>query len=238
MNNIIKPKFINSTNTNGDNFVGIRGVNNSINVYLPECFSIDIEDFTNDVFLLLRCIKLSKIVSANDELANSKEKNGSNTPILSYIWLINDYRNNGFIKNRENINVDSIKGKINWKKTMQQDPIISSGNIIYTNFISSVITNLDNELLEIYKYCLKISIDRIGWLYKMKSNFIHCNKVSKAKLCYYISIIKKELRKVFDDIKRERLSTMLQILENVNDNFDSNDFEYGTYSFFAAFEKM
>lgn len=242
-NRAIQPKYINADNSDGNKFIGIRGEKNTINVYLPECFSIDenkssLDEQIDDVNSIIKCIKLSKIINADGDANNSNEKKGTSVPIVSYMWIIEDYKKNGLLVNREIIKTNSIKGKIDWKQTLQQTPIVSKGNIIFANFISKYKTNTDHILIEIYKYCLKVSLDRIGWLYKMNSNFIKIQSVNESRNKFFVSIVRNEISKTFDDLKRKRLEHLYLILLNVKDSKNISNFEYGTYSFHIVFEKM
>lgn len=242
-NKVIQPKYINADNSDGNKFIGIRGEKNTINVYLPECFSIDenkssLDEQIDDVNSIIKCIKLSKVINADGDANNNNEKKGTSMPIVSYMWIIEDYKKNGLLVNREIIKTNSIKGKIDWKQTLQQPPIVSKGSIICANFISKYKTNTDHILIEIYKYCLKVALDRIGWLYKMNSNFIKILSVNESKNKYYINIVRNELSKTFDDLKRKRLEHLYLILLNVKDSKNISNFEYGTYSFYMVFEKM
>ena len=242
-NKVIKPEYINADNSEGNRFIGIKGEKNAIKVYLPECFSIDenkssLDEQIDDVNSIIKCIKLSKVINADGDANNNNEKKGTSMPIVSYMWIIEDYKKNGVLVNREIIKTNSIKGKIDWKQTLQQPPIISKGSIILANFISKYKTNTDHILIEIYKYCLKVALDRIGWLYKMNSNFIKIQSVNESRNKFFVSIVRNEISKTFDDLKRKRLEHLYLILLNVKDSKNISNFEYGTYSFHIVFEKM
>ena len=235
----MKPDFRKVTNKNNDNFVGIRGENNKIVVYYPESF--ELQDEIKDTFKILDCIKLTKIYNKNDQLGNSgliSEEDNNRVPIMSYFWIIKDYINNGFYTNKEIVKTNGIRGKIDWKKTLQQMPIVSNGKIFFSNFYSSFRTTKDNILVDIYKYGLKIALSRVGWLFKLDKLKINILEPSESQIKYYINVLKNELNKTFDDIKRERLQHLCLILSNISDEHDTRSFEYGTYSFHVVFETM
>lgn len=236
--NRLKPEFINTNNTDGNKFVGIKGEDNKIKIFLPECFEVEENNYENDILLLLKCIKLSKILNSSENNKNSDEIKGSEFPITSYLWIIEDYKKNGILKIKEDIIVNGIKGRIDWRRTLQNPPLICNGNFIFTDFVSKYRTNAENLLIEIYKYCLKISIERIGWIFKLNSDFIELKDVGKNLNKLYISIVNKELLRTFDDTKRKRLENLKLILLNVDESKNINNFEYGTNSFHAVFEKM
>ena len=210
---------------------------------MPKCLDVSkdvgtLDERIEDVQSLIKCIRLSKVINADGDANNNNENKGTSMPIAFYMYLIDDYRKNGIIVNREEIKTNIIRGKIEWKQTLQQAPIVSKGSIIFTNFISKFKTNIDNILIEIYRYCLKVALDRVGWLHKMNSNFIKILSVNESKNKYYINIVRNELSKTFDDLKRKRLEHLYLILLNVKESKNISNFEYGTYSFYMVFEKM
>ena len=163
-----------ATGKTDDSFVGIKILGNDIHFYYPESYRFDMDALTvrNDIVDLLRTIAIAKTSSAVLSQANNKTNNVGDFALLSYLWLINDYLANGFYVNREKLYKVNQSGRVNWKKTMQMQPIVSEGNIIYPNIVVEVKNNVDNILVEIHKYCVKKSIDYIGWLFNLKSSFI------------------------------------------------------------------
>lgn len=92
----IVPEFNISNNLGNDTFVGIKGENNKILIFLPECFVVSNNDDTNkkikDTWTLLKCVKLSKLIRNDDSSNVTNVDNNNDAPIDSYIWLINDYK--------------------------------------------------------------------------------------------------------------------------------------------------
>ncbi len=150
--------------------------------------------------------------------------------------MINDYLENGFYYNREKVYSNSYSGKIEWKKTLKNLPIYSNGNIIYDKLVTSKMSASNDMIAQIYKLCLKQSINRIGWLYNYNLYVEVQQLVSVAEM---ISIIRKELVNTFDDIKRLRFNHMLKILNVVNgDSVVSNSSTYGIKNYYYVFETM
>lgn len=50
---------------------------------------------------------------------------------------------NGFYVNREKVLKKNQRGKVDWKRTLNGQPIISKGNIIYSDIVVSVKNELD-----------------------------------------------------------------------------------------------
>lgn len=116
--------------------------------------------------------------------------------------------------------------------------MVSNGNVVITKFISKNKTCIDNIIVMIYKICLKISIDRVGWLYKINSDFIDEVTINENLLKYYVIVLRREQRNVFNDIQKCRYEHMIKILNDVGINEYTDSFIYGTNSFYMVFEKM
>ena len=109
-------------------FVGIKLNNDEIVIYIPQFFRKE-ENYKKDLLLFLGSISIAKTVE-HEKINKGKEENNI-WPFDSYLWMIKDYLENGYYYNREKVYSNSYSGKIEWKKTLKNLPIYSSGNIIY-----------------------------------------------------------------------------------------------------------
>lgn len=215
-------------------FVGIKIDEGIVKVFVPRVFRED-EDWKKDIRLFLKSIEIAK--TKNTENINKGSNNTDNAwPIDSYLWLINDYLENGFYYNREKKISCSNSGKIEWKRTLQQVPIYSDGNIIYDQLITSKMTPANDMITHIYKLCLRQSIDTIGWLFNYNFH-IQIDQIVSIK--EMIMRVRKELNETFDDIKRIRFNHMLNILTTTEgDNMLSSHYSYGITNYYYVFETM
>ncbi len=217
-----------------NSFVGIKIDEGIVKVFVPRVFRED-EDWKKDIRLFLKSIEIAK--TKNTENINKGSNNTDNAwPIDSYLWLINDYLENGLYYNREKKISRSNSGKIEWKRTLQQVPIYSDGNIIYDQLITSKMTPANDMITHIYKLCLRQSIDKIGWLFNY--NF-HIQIDQLVSIKEMIMRVRKELNETFDDIKRLRFTHMLNILTTTEgDNMLSSHYSYGITNYYYVFETM
>ena len=162
------------TGKTDDSFVGLRIKGNDIHFFYPESYRFDEDSDTvrNDILDLLRTISIAKTTSIKPSPAYNSTKVQGEFALMSYLWVIKDFLRNGFYVNREKIYKINQAGRVDWKRTMQTEPIVSSGNVIYPNIIVSTKNTVDNLLVEIHKYCVKKSSDFIGWLFNLTSSFI------------------------------------------------------------------
>ena len=217
-----------------NDFVGIRIEDGEINLYVPQVFRKE-QNYKRDLLLFLKSISL--IGNPNKEKLSKGSNDFKNFwPINSYLWMIQDYLENGFYYNREKIYTNSFSGKIEWKKTLKQMPIYSDGNIIYDKLVTSKMAASNDLIAQIYKLCLKQSVDKIGWVYNYNFKVDVQQIVSTSEM---ISVVRKELNNTFDDVKRMRFNHMLKILKTTEGNkMISDKYTYGIENYYYVFETM
>lgn len=230
------------TNKVDDSFIGIKIKNNRIDFYYPETYNFDessVVNSRNDILAILYTISIAKTHSDSRIKVESSFSNNEAIPLLSYLWIIRDYLTNGFYVNREKVLKKNQRGKIDWKRTLNGQPIISKGNVVYCDIFVSVKNDLDNIIVEIHKCCVKKSLDVLGWLFGINSsNYIETKPFYKEIKNIYIDTLRKELSQTFDDEKKVGLSHMLSIIEGLGYDQNSNEIVYGVDSYAYIFERM
>ena len=210
-----------------NNLVGVEFTNEKINVYFP--LGYDIDGFENDDIEkseILNVIRTVSLCKNNDTDCDYDYNHGCNDeiPINSYLWLLNDYLNNGLYCVNEKKYMISQKGKINWKKTFSTQPYFSNNEIIYLNPIIEYSSKTDNIITEIHAKCINICIKRIGWLF---GNFELLEQygfdISESCKKNYIDVLRKELSVSFNDKKKILLNHLIRILSDKS-SFENNDF--------------
>ena len=185
---------------------------------------------------------LMKTISVGNRLINSDSKYSMNNgkveevPFNSFIWVINDYLNNGLYTDKEKIYKRNQNGKINWKKTLNTKFYISGNNAVYLNPYVEKNTLEDNIITDIHGHCVKVSVDYIGWIF---GNIpVPENNVIESRLNYYTTILNKELVHSFDDRKKTLLINLKKILELSGGNNKSKLKNYGTLQYEYIWEHM
>lgn len=228
--------------TNDDTFIGLKISQKSVDIFIPEFLSFsDLNDkkaFKHDIFLLINSIGLIKSREENKFATSDNIIENNTFNFLSYIWIIRDYINNGFYKEIEKKYSSHHNGKINWKKTLNGEVFFYGNNVFYKNLVSEYKSNIETTLTEAYKVCLYISLNRIGWLLNLSEMLINISFTSFNKIPFFISLIKKEIKRTFIDNKKIRLKEMLKILLSTNNGKNINECIYGTSNYFIVFEKM
>ena len=129
--NIIKPEVQSVKNSN--EFVGIKIEEGSLKIFIPKVLRLsENEKIKNkELLLFLKSILLAKTIKNEKIQITDNDEVGEMWPIDSYIWLINDYLENGYYYNREKQISKNRSGKIDWKRTLKTVPIYSNRNLIY-----------------------------------------------------------------------------------------------------------
>ena len=225
-----------------NSFVGIKIKNDRIDFYYPESYELskmdNLPEFRKDIMAILNTISIAKTLSTEKAKIDTSLADNSSFALHSYLWMIKDYLSNGLYINREKVLKCNQRGRINWKRTMGRQPIISNGNIIYPDVIVEIPNISDNIIVEIHKYCVKKSIEYVGWLFGLSPNSIQVKKMSANKKKVYLSILRKELQNTFDDYKKIRFNHMIKVLKGIDGNAEKNEFIYGVDSYYYIFERM
>lgn len=221
---------------NAKDNVGISFSNDRMKLVVPKFFRIEKDErvLKTDILLFLESISIAKKINYKNS-SNTKE-NDNGWPIESYVWLIHDYLENGLYYKRETVYSKDLNGKINWKRTLKNTPIISDGNIIYDNLITSKNSPSNDVITHIYKICLRESLEKVGWLFNYGFKILALPLISSEEMVYRV---KSELASTYDDVKRIRFKHMLNILEKVDDKAIKKDkFQYQINNYYYVFEQM
>ena len=223
-----------------DLFVGLRFRDGTPEVVFPHGFvlSDDPKECRKDVFRLLSVLK--RFTERTDgNKADKHHEALARLPLSSYQYIIQDFLQNGYYTEKEVKYVRSLKGKINWKRTIQQEqPQLDDGNIVYLNFqVKTNQINDDNLLTKIHQYCVYQSFFRFGWLY-LSSAFLPQEPTFKADRKVFIAVLKRALGNTYNDTKRLLFQSMINILTDESDEVDIKNLSLGVNHFEVVWERL
>ena len=241
-----KVHFINSITK--ENFVGLKYKNNKIHIYLPLGFDIPkkieeknyINEIKAKIILLLKSISLIKSIDTSSLLYGKENELENEIPFDSFLWIINDYVNNGLYQKIDKTYNKYGKGKINWKRTLNGEHYFSNNNIVYLNPYYETNYQKDNLITELNNYCLKISNNYIGFLFgNIKTPYSNMTmEIVSLNKKYYLNIINKELIKTFNERKKTLLLHMKKVIDMTsNENYEMKGM-FGTYKYEYVWEKL
>lgn len=228
-----------ATGEDNNSFVGLKIVGNHIHFYFPESYHFDSDDFEREDFLdLLKTINIAKSLSNDEAATYDSHVDESELALLSYIWIIEDYLKNGlYINTEKNIKFNQ-RGRVNWKKTFANQPIISNGNVIYKDIAVEVKSPRDTVLTDAHRYCVKKSLTFLGWMYGLSADTIESNPNADVQQNQYLEAIKMELDHTFDDEKHTQLTHMKNVIVGLDEVSADNNIVYGVDSYHYVFERM
>jgi len=222
-----------------DNFVGVRFHNGSPEVVFPHGYNIsdDEKEQRKDVFRLLSVLK-----QFSDRSDGSKHEKGddiSDLPIYSYQYIIQDFLAHGYYSEREIKYVESVKGKINWKRTIQQEqPHIDRNNVVYLSFQTKTNQiNTDNLITHIHEYCVYKSFLKFGWLY-FSSDYLPQKPRIKTDKKLFVSVLEEEFNNTFNDEKKILFRSMINVLLDNKGSVDNLNARIGVTKFEYVWERL
>lgn len=233
-----------------DSFVGIKFENENVGIYIPALYNIGLTSrVTNwkDINLdkrdgvkidILTFLKTISIVNTREVYTGKSflKFNKYNKAFESMLWLIEDYIKNGIYCEFDKEKVKNSNGRINWKITLKQVPYINNKEeFIYNSIIVDKKVKVHRGLTEIYKFCLQLSINMLGWILGINQKIIRIPR--KIPKMYYCGVIKRELGTTFLDSKKEVLTHLLNIVQGLSDK-EHASFSYGVSGYHTVFEKM
>jgi len=206
-----------------DDFVGLRFVDGNPQVVFPRGFRLPDDEklLRRDVFRLLAAIQKFSGRHEGERPKNDMGEQALSFPVLSYQYIIKDYLAHGYYTEKETNYIVAPRGKINWKRTIQkEDPQLDNGNIIYLDFIvSRNRINSNNLLTKIHEYCVYESFYKIGWLF-ISSDALPKKPSIKLNRKLFLSVLRKELSRTFNDNKKRLFQCMINIISQEEESLD------------------
>lgn len=234
--------FISSSSVTSDNtFVGIKCNEGKISISLPVGFRVSEDDksLRKDILLLLYAIRNTFDKRDSDSILSSlaKTNHTESFPISSYLFVISDFMNRGYFKEKETVFAVDKKGKIQWGRTIKRiHPYIQNNQAFYLDFITRKNPLSENELItQIHEFCVYESFMKLGWLYTSK---LPKKPRIKFNLNLFLSIVNEKLGNSFIDENKKLFHHMIQIIKCSESNVDQLNYTYGTDRFEYVWEKL
>lgn len=223
-----------------DGFVGARIFESKIDFFFPLGIDFDLNDLSlcrKKAFMVLSV--LSSAAPSNNLLDFSQDFWGSSKdPFNSFLWILQDFDKNGLYNLKTREMVKGYNGKINWKRTFDSVPLLLNDDLVYLNPVAEKKSSVDTIITAIHKYCLSISIERVGWVFGLENAEV-VSEIPEPEKEYYKYVLLKELRKTFDDRRKLLLMHLLRIINGSIGNVQFADHsELGTYKFSRVWEYM
>ncbi len=229
-------------NERNDNFVGIRSINNDLQICFPLGFDISDKNIRADIKKLISILlEYNKTIACENLLNNKNEIIESDFPLTAYKNVIEYFLSHGYYLENKSYYENSAKGKINFSKTIKKNrPIIQTFNnknsFIYTRFqVKKEMINENELITAINKYCVHEAFSKFGFVF---SSFMPPKFKLPTDKNYCIYLLEHRLNSTFNDDKKILFQSMKNILLQDDNVLDKTDFKFGTDYFYVVWERM
>ena len=235
----IRDKCHINTNYDTDTFVGIRCDKGdfSVNFPLGFCLPDNDKELRKDILLLINTIASTTRRKDSGVTRATASFNELGFPIQAYLYLIYDYISRGYYRERETHYHVSVKGKINWGRTIKtQKPYLQDQKAYYLTFVTKENAVNKSEIISlIHEYCVYESFQKMGWLFTAvlpQKPRIRFNKR------LFLSVVGEKLYQTYNDRNKALFRSMLAIINEEKKEDTPLDFRYGTYRFEYVWEAL
>lgn len=245
-NNTLKDRISVVKHYNDDNFVGIKADGADPVVYFPLGYKLSEtdEEIRKDIlqlFSILNDFKNTNEGSIAEK--NHEEKVNVDFPITAYLEIIRYYLENGYYTEIEPVYKTRQRGKINWSKTInQQKPLLSYNtenstySPIYTKFTVKISTpNENKEITRINQYCVRISFERIGWIF---TSFIPPKPEGKFNNEKSLILLRSKLSNTNNDNKKRLFQSMIEMIKSIDEDEPIDRYHFGIEKFAKIWEGL
>ena len=234
-----------ATQNDGDRFVGIKASTDDVTVHFPLGYQLANNDseLRNEIFHLFNVLnefldKKDRVIPINNINANKSVE----FPLSAYLEIIRYYVENGYYIERDSYFKTKDRGKINWTKTIkQQKPLLyknknNSYSPIYTSFtIRESVPNLNKEITNIHKHCVYESFKKIGWIFTPNIPLKPSGILNTKR---FLSVLRNKMGHTNNDVKKRLFQSMIEMLEFMDNNENTNHFYFGTDNFETVWERL
>lgn len=221
-------------------FVGLRFKEGNPQVVFPHGYGISSDDkeCRKDIFLLLSVLEKFS-THREGETIDKKKTVTFSFPFDSYHYIIIDYFQNGYYVENEVRYIESSRGKINWKRTIQKEkPQIDNDNVVYLDFQVKTNQISENNLLtQIHRYCVYKSFFYFGWLF-FSENYLPEKPQIPFNEKIFLATLYAAMSKTFDDKKRMLFQCMINIIRFEGQEKDDYNFTCGVNRFDPVWERI
>lgn len=238
LNNTLFDRCRVNTNIENDVFVGIQRSENIYDVSFPLGYHLseDEKGLRKDVLLLLNVLAKTIDKKESEIYIGINSDDTENIPVQAYLYLIKDFYERGYYKERETFYSTTKRGKISWGRTIKSiRPVLQGDEVYYLDFVVKKNNINENELITlIHKYCVYESFEKFGWLF---TSFVPIKPRTGLTIKIMIAVVNFKLQNTFNDRNKRLFINMLAVLKSLIDD-SKTEFKYGTHRFEYVWEKM
>ena len=233
-------QYCHTSKETSDLFVGMRFSDGKPSIVFPHGYSLSDDDSEcrKDVFRLLAVLQ-SFSEHREGEHNKRKDSNITSLPLSSYQFIIQDYLSHGYYTENEIRYIQSQRGKINWKRTIQHEQAqIDDNNVVYSKFQTKTNQiNSNNLLTQIHKYCIYYCFLKFGWLY-LSSAYLPEKPLIPYNKKLFNNTLSVALSETFNDQKRTLFKSMINVINDNDEDINIKNTAIGVNRFDHIWERL
>lgn len=237
-NNSLFDRCRTNTNIESDVFVGIRRKDDCYEVNFPLGYhrSEDEKGLRKDILTLINILAKNTDKKESEIYVGLNQTDPTGIPVQAYLYLIKDFFERGYYKERDTYKQIAKRGKIDWSRTIKtQKPLLQDNEAYYLNFVVKKNTINEDELItHVHKYCVFESFEKFGWLF---TSFVPLEPKMGLNRKMMLAVVNDKLQNTFNDRNKQLFKNMIAVIKAMKDDAES-EFRYGTYRFEYVWEKM
>lgn len=198
-----------------------------------------------NLFTVLSDRSLQEQIHQDSSISTFAEEHGeSEFPMVSYLNVIRNYLDFGYLDEKEILYKKGANGKINWGRTIKAvQPVITEDaqNLVYLDFIARKVSyNEDTLITQIHKFCVHDALVKLGFLFGIDPSEEPLLDFDYDLFC---NAIHSKLAKTFNDRDLRLLADLARIVEflaghKTEDGKIANEFYFGVKKFAPVWEAM
>lgn len=198
-----------------------------------------------NLFTVLSDPSLQEQIHQDSSISTFAEEHGeSEFPMVSYLNVIRNFLDFGYLDEKEILYKKGANGKINWGRTIKAvQPVITEDaqNLVYLDFIARKVSyNEDTLITQVHKFCVHDALVKLGFLFG-----IDPSEEPQLDFDYdlFCNAIHSKLAKTFNDRDLHLLADLARIVEylaghKTEDGKIADDFYFGVKKFAPVWEAM
>lgn len=198
-----------------------------------------------NLFTVLSDPSLQEQIHQDSSISTFAEEHGeSEFPMVSYLNVIRNFLDFGYLDEKEILYKKGANGKINWGRTIKAvQPVITEDaqNLVYLDFVArKVCYNEDTLITQVHKFCVHDALVKLGFLFGIEPSEEPLLDFDYDLFC---NAIHSKLAKTFNDRDLRLLADLARIVEylaghKTEDGKTADDFYFGVKKFAPVWEAM
>ena len=198
-----------------------------------------------NLFTVLSDPSLQEQIHQDSSISTFAEEHGeSEFPMVSYLNVIRNFLDFGYLDEKEILYKKGANGKISWGRTIKAvQPVITEDaqNLVYLDFVArKVCYNEDTLITQVHKFCVHDALVKLGFLFGIEPSEEPLLDFDYDLFC---NAIHSKLAKTFNDRDLHLLADLARIVEylaghKTEDGKTADDFYFGVNKFAPVWEAM